>query len=465
MGAFVLEIEIRELIQANSNNLCLVDTGTYHNLKIDIFKTYKLHLGQLSLDCDIKPCEESSPCIYIPTVLMDKLLLYGNITLNIWRKNNDIFLGPVVGMFISRSIFRSCSIGIPKPLIIEHIKEAGSFSNCLGYCFCVNNVDLENDKIMGYIYIEKLNQWQLRWFPVPDVIYDRAVYLEMDEKDLAKDLRQELTLNPKIRFINPVGSLGKWPLYKKLSSYSEIKDYLPETILYKTFDDIFFMLNKHNIVFLKSSYGSMGKQVVSIEKACNNFKIEFYDKELKIYLTKDISELKKYIESFIKKKQALGRESFIVQQGISTIKYNGHNMIFRIDIVKNEYGKWETMRPYGIYSSGDSNITNFCIGGIQEHFKDIYPKLKDMHSNIALPTEEDIMAAVEKIATFIEKSFGTYGEIGIDIVIDENGKLWFIEGNSKPDKSRIPGFDNMEGIAPQALAIFKYAKYLAINRR
>lgn len=465
MEVFVLKVQVKKSNQTNHTNLCLVDNETYHNLKIDMTKTYKLHLGQSSLDCNIKPCEESSSSIYISAALMDKLLLYDNITLNIWGKNNDIFLGPVVGMFISRSILKSCSTGNPTPLIIEHIKEAGSFSNCLGYCFCVDNADLENNKIMGYTYIEKLSQWQLKCFPVPDVIYDRAVYLERDEKELAKDLRQELTLNPEIKFINPIGSLGKWPLYKKLSNYSEIKNYLPETILYKNFNDIFFMLNKYNIIFLKSSYGSRGKQVVSIEKTYNNYKIEFYDKELKIYFAQNISELKKFTENLIIEKQAQGHKSFIIQQGIPTIKYNGHSMIFRIDIVKNEYGKWETMRPYGIYSSGNSNITNFCIGDTQVHFKDIYPKLKDMHSSITLPTEEDIMATIEKLAIFIEKSFGTYGEIGIDIVLDENGKLWFIEGNSKPDKSRIPGFDNMEGIAPQALAIFKYAKYLAINRR
>ena len=451
--------------QDNIKGVCIVDKKTYDDLNINEDTTYKLHLGQLAARSSIKPVLQNNSAIYIPKDMLSQLSLYENITLNIWKKDNDIYLGPVVGMFVTRSVFSSCQEGNPTMALIEHIKEASSFSNCLGYCFCVDNIDLENKIIKGYTFIQTLSQWKYTSLPVPDIVYDRAAYLKKDEKELAKELREEFNINPKIRFINPTGSLGKWPLYKNLSKYPEIKNYLPYTILYNTFDDILFMLDKYSFIFLKSSYGSRGKEVLSIEKCDNTYRIDFFHNELKLIYVHDVLELKRYIDDFINEKKTSGRKSFLIQQGINFIKYNGHNIDFRIDIVKNEDGKWEPSRSYGIYSSGNSKITNFCVGGTQEHFKDIYPKLKIMHKNIVFPTEDTIIATIEKIAIFIEKSFGPHGEIGMDIALDDTGKLWFIEGNAKPDKSRIPGFDDMEGIAPQALAIFKYAKYLAKNRR
>lgn len=459
-----MKVSIHKL-QDNITGFCLVDKKTYDDLKISETTTYKLHLGQLTAVCNIKTHLQSNNLIYIPEHILEEIMLYEDITLNIWKNDNDIYLGPVVGMFVPRRVFNSCKEGRAAVTLIEHIQEASPFSNCFGYCFCVDDVDLENNIIKGYTFIQNSNQWQYGNLPIPDVIYDRAPYLEKEEKELAKAIRQEFSINPKIRFINPVGSLGKWPLYKNLSKYPEMKRYLPYTISYNNFDDILLMLDKYNFIFLKSSYGSRGEEVLSIEKTDNKYRIDFFSDELKLVYVEDVPELKIYIEDFICEKRTLGRKTFIIQQGIRLIKYKGHNIDFRIDIVKNEDGKWETSRSYGIYSSGNSKITNFCVGGTQEQFKDVYPKLKAMHRNIYFPTEETIVATLKKIAIFIEKSFGPHGEIGIDIAIDETGKLWFIEGNAKPDKSRIPGFDDMEGISPQALSIFKYAKYLAKNRR
>lgn len=457
-----MKVNIHKL-RDNISGVCLVDKKTYDDLKLSEAISYKLHLGQLTAVCNIKPHLQNSDSIYISEDVLNHILLYENITLNIWKKDNDVYLGPVVGMFVTRHVFNSCKEGKPAITLIEHIQEASPFSNCLGYCFCVDNVSFENKKIKGYTFIKSLNEWKYDFFPVPDIIYDRAAYLEKDEKETAKEIREEFNINSKIRFINPIGSLGKWPLYKKLSKFSEIKNYLPYTILYKTFDDILSMIDRYHFIFLKSSYGSRGQEVLSIERSDNVYRVDFFHNELKLVYAQDVLELKRYIEDFINEKKISGRQSFIVQQGIRLVKYNGHNIDFRIDIVKNEDGKWEPSRSYGIYSSGNSKITNFCVGGTQEHFKDVYPKLKAMHKNIDFPSEETIITSIEKIATSIEKSFGPHGEIGIDIALDDTGKLWFIEGNAKPDKSRIPDFDDMEGIAPQALSIFKYAKYLAKN--
>lgn len=461
----MLVIQVVKMPQDMGNAQCLLNEETYHNLKIKEGKSYRIHAGQLSVSCMIEPYEAEDACIFFSDSVLNALLLFEGITLNVWMSDEDIYLGPVVGMFIPSRNFKAALEGNPFVDVIDHIKEAAVFANCLGYCFCVDNIDWENERIKGYTFIEKLNRWEYRWLPMPDVIYDRAAYLEPGEKEKAYDIREQFQIDSNIRFINSVGSLGKWPLYKNLSRYREVRPYLPETVLYKDFKDLMHMLRKHGFVFLKSSMGSAGREVLSVEKKDGKYRIDFFKGELKIVIAENPEELRKHIEEFIKEKKKRGRVKFIVQQGIRLIKYNGYNMDFRMHIVKNEEGKWFTSNYYAIHSSKDSMITNFCVGGTLNLYEKVYPHLKNMYPNIYIPTQEEMGEVTIKMGKYIEMTFGPYGEIGIDMAIDENGKIWFLEGNAKPDKYRVEGVDDMEGVSPQALAIFQYAKFLAKSRK
>lgn len=465
MGVFVLKIQVEKISKDVSGSMCLMDKDMYDALRIREDRKYQIHLGQRKIFSSIKVAEKKGRCMYFTKEALNQLLIYNKIDLSIWTNNDEIYLGPVVGMFVPKEYIREIQSGNPPIGAVEHMQEAAPYANCLGYCFCVDNVDWQEKRIKGVTFDATLNRWRYDWMPMPDVVYDRAAYMYGHEKEQATDIRDQFQVDSNVRFVNPVGSLGKWPLYKNLSRYSEIRDYLPETILYKTFDDIKHMLNKYDFIFFKSSFGSRGEEVLSVEKNNGKYRIDYYDRNLKIVHADDLESLKMNVEKFIEDKKKNGRQRFIVQQGIRLIKFDGHNMDFRMHIVKNEQGKWEVTNYYAIHSRGNSKITNFCVGGDIDLYENVYEKLKADHPDIAIPTQEELGKITVKMGTFIERAFGLYGEIGIDMAIDENGKVWFIEGNAKPDKYRTPGLDDMDGPAPQAVAIFQYSKYLAKNRK
>jgi hypothetical protein len=460
MEMIILEVKIERISSEVVENLCFLDSGVYSALEISEEKLYRLHLGKLSLSCCIRPHKTRGQSLYLSEDIINQLCLDDKLKLNIWRKEQDVYMGPVVGLFVTARYFKAIFTGKIPIGVIEHIEEAGPYANCLSYCFCAEDVNLAEGKIKGYTFNQNKNKWEHRWLPVPDVIYDRAAYLSDYERNRVYELREKFWEDPDIQFINTPGSLGKWQLYRHLSKHAEMLPYLPETIRYRRFNDLIFMLDKHGFIFLKSSFGSRGEEVLSVDKTEGRYRIDYFDGKLKVVYVEDVEELRAQINKFIEEKQETGRVRFIVQQGLRLIKYNGHNMDLRIHIVKNEEGKWEATNSYGIYSKGNSTITNFCVGGDFNLYERIYPSLKEQHPHILIPTVEEVAMATIMVGTFIEKEFGTFGEIGMDMAIDEKGKLWFIEGNAKPDKYRTPGIDDMNGPAPQALAIFKYAKYL-----
>jgi hypothetical protein len=178
----------------------------------------------------------------------------------------------------------------------------------------------------------------------------------------------------------------------------------------------------------------------------------------------NLEELKATIDQFIAEKKDIGRAKFIVQQGIRLLKYQGHAMDLRILIGKNGKGKWKAINFYGRYTKGNSTITNHSAGGDVALYEGMVPSLKKAYPQISLPKKSELGNLAIKAGMLIDKEFGLFGEIGMDIAIDEKGKLWIIEANARPDKYIGIKIDNPTGISPQAYSVFEYAKYLTMIR-
>lgn len=79
---------------------------------------------------------------------------------------------------------------------------------------------------------------------------------------------------------------------------------------------------------------------------------------------------------------------------------------------------------------------------------------------ISVPSYADVAGAALEIASVLDGQLGPFGELGLDLAIDEGGAIWFIEANTKPDKDLVVGLDKIDGIHSQYLSIFEYAGYL-----
>jgi hypothetical protein len=103
------------------------------------------------------------------------------------------------------------------------------------------------------------------------------------------------------------------------------------------------------------------------------------------------------------------------------------------------------------------------LGGEVMNYSDIYPALKKRYPGI--PTDKQIKDICMVIARYIEKEFGPFGEIGMDIGVDETGKVWLLEANSKPSKLPEQKIEDTVGISPQFLMTLEYARLLYSRKR
>jgi hypothetical protein len=476
-----MKIKVKRMQRDIDTKVCYIPKEIYNRFKLSKEKEYTIHFGQLSESLYFEPVQIEAKDMYICKYVFDKLLLYDDMILNIWEKNQEIYLGPVVGIFETPRFLSNILNGDITYYESQNIKASIS-ENCFSYYFTIEDIDWTNRMVKGITYIKSLDKWEQNWFPMPNVLYDQGVFLADSIKLQAKEVRKQLRSDPNIKLINSLNGFGKWQLYDRLSKYSALRKYMPETVPFSNFKDVISMLNKHKFIFLKTFHGSKGYEVISIKRVNRKYKLNYYDNGVKEIILNKIKEVEKFVYNFME------GSKFIVQQGIDLLKYEDHNTDLRVFIQKDEEGLWQEIYTTIKIAKGEGTITNHAAGGDSAVYEQLYPYLCSSSPNVNIPTTRMIINRTIKIASYIEKEFGPFGEIGMDIGIDSCGKIWLIEANAKPDKilpvddldvfgkpivdtltemyqssDKCPKlrFDNLEEPLPQTLAIFKYAKFLA----
>jgi hypothetical protein len=356
---------------------------------------------------------------------------------------------PVVGVFVNKNFLHKRKV----PLFAKKLNQANVKAKCSIYFFSSENINWKSQKISGYILEGNNKQWLERRMPFPDIIYDRGTGFDSGEKAEIEALRARFKKLPGIQFINSC-KLKKWQVHQKLSRHKDVNKYLPATTFSRGIDDIKSMIAKYGYLFLKSSGGSGGKGVFAMERYDHGYCFRYYRKGLhmKRYAS-NLGSLRTELKAI-----GLKPDRVIIQQGIRLIKFNNRPMDLRVLIVKDKDGIWNTVYNQARVAQKGAVITNASLGGEVMKYSHIYPTLKKRYPGI--PSDKKIKGICMVIARYIEKEFGPFGEIGIDIGVDETGKVWLLEANSKPSKLPEKGIEDTVGISPQFLMTLEYARLL-----
>jgi glutathione synthase/RimK-type ligase-like ATP-grasp enzyme len=354
---------------------------------------------------------------------------------------------PVVGVLVNPGFFRKTKSN----LFAAKLTQANEIAHCSIYFFSPGDIDWANQKISGSVLDAPEGKWRSGWLPFPDVLYDR--FAGQKDKSIEK-IRDRFHALPGIQFINS-GKLEKWELHKRLSRYPHIRRYLPETVVYRQLKDIPSMLARYDSVYLKSSAGSGGRSVYCLARQGSGLIIRYYQKGVHHKrFTDNLNNLKSLLKSVIGKIS----DKIVVQQGIRLARYRGRCLDLRVLMVKDKNGIWRAVYNQARVAQKGAVITNLSLGGDVMNYGDIYPELKATYPRI--PADEEIRGLCATIARHIEKEFGPFGEIGMDIAVDVSGKTWLLEANSKPCKLPEQVIEDTVGVSPQFLMTLQYARLL-----
>jgi hypothetical protein len=387
----------------------------------------KIAFGSKSVEVDFYPHpDEEDSRIAISKGIQENIHFPDFSTpLHIFIVNQVLYIGPLIGIFTAgftpfplrpigeRSNFFSKLLSVKKTV------------GALPFVFGEQHIDWEQGTIKGYFSQE--SNWKIIEVPFPNVIYDRLPNRKSERNPKLIRVKERLQKDYLIPWYNP-GFFNKLDINERLQQDSSVAEYLPETHPFTSFSVIEAMLSRYGHIYIKPINGSLGLGVHQIiyDKKRNDYFCRYQDLD-------SVNRLRKFqtVEGIFNKvfaRQNLDR--MLVQQGIHLLRHESRSIDFRVHTNKDDEGNWHVTAIAAKIAGTGSVTTHLRSGGETKTIAEIFPQ-----EECELYTEKLSRAALllsEAIGKNVE---GIIGEIGFDLGLDKDGKVWLFEANSKPGRS------------------------------
>ncbi len=311
------------------------------------------------------------------------------------------------------------------------------------FYFTPKSVDFAKRSIRAKVYED--GQWKEKTMPFPDVIYNAGSPEKLSvSKEIIDRLKEEIPFT--------TYSIGnKWNVMKRLKEAKEFEQYLIPSEIVKDADVFHKFINYYKRVVFKPIDGRKGKGIYFITKAgSKNFEVK-KDSTNTIYS-------KPQLDALLKEQLASG--TFIMQPYIQSITKSGQVYDFRLHVQKNGEGKWVVTTVYPRIAPNGSIIPNINNGGFTNYLDPfLEQEFKEEAYNIRRMLEHFSLALAHHLDEIQMEKFGeVIDEIGIDVGLDQQQKIWMYEVNWRPGCP--PAFYLELDVVINSI---RYAMYLAKN--
>lgn len=383
----------------------------------------------------------------------EKLTLFEQVLqLNIRKSaKNELILGPVIAVMTeAKWIENQLSFGS----LHDFCRELAQYCEKKGYCFYVfslKDMDFTGAHLSLKGYAREEGDWVKTKVPLPDVIHNRIHSRHKETKNLPN------LIDALSAYSIPIFNhryLNKWEVHEKLWENPHLRPFLPVTELLASKAGLEAFLKEHEDFFIKPIAGSQGKRI---------FRITHKEPFLHLSYTTFSDDFKHAYPTFHDLFQALyprlRKETFILQKTIRIQSFQNRPLDFRVLCHKDPENSWKVSSMIARVSGENQFVANLAQGGtihpVGEILEQLYGSKKGLHFRKLLKEVSlEICTHLERLAE------GIYGELGIDLAIDEEERVWMIEANIKPSKNAEFQPGNTQ-IRPSAKAIIEYGLYLS----
>jgi hypothetical protein len=219
-------------------------------------------------------------------------------------------------------------------------------------------------------------------------------------------------------------SVGKWTKHKLMSKDERLTAYLPDT-QYLNRSSLNKMLEKYNQIMVKPCFGYQGLGIIQISVLSDE------DFELHIGHRKIIINGKEKIYDYLKENHfPRKRQRYIVQQRIAlaTIENNPFDIRVMVQRKKNS-SDWVVTGKLAKVAANNFVVTNAAkaVLSVENAIEKSLINNEKIKAIVADLEEVSLL-----IAGHLAKSYTKKRVYGIDLGIDQEGKVWIIEANLTP---------------------------------
>ncbi|RXT04811.1 YheC/YheD family protein [Ammoniphilus sp. CFH 90114] len=308
---------------------------------------------------------------------------------------------------------------------------------------------LASGQFKGLVY-KKGKGWTPGIFHSPHIVYDRFRNMQPQAFKKFVQFRNQTSLP----FLNS-RLAHKWNLHRFLQNHPNIAKWLPESLFLESTRDVYTLLRKYPTIYIKPVNGTGGRGILSIsKKAEESFLIQGRDNKRRIVrkLLTTTAQLNQLISNWTKDAK------YIVQQGLQLEWEPGLVTDFRLLVQKDAAGAWSITGLGGKVGTKNSATSNLHSGGKAVNPDAYLSRFLAESKRRSIFEECNSLGLL--VAQVLEKKFGRLTELGIDLGIDRDGKVWIIEVNNKPGRDLFHQIGDVTTYRKAVRRPVEYARYL-----
>lgn len=382
--------------------------------------------------------------------LFEELMIPHKSRADLLIHEETVHIGPLIGIYTAG--FTSSPLRPLKDRSLFFSKLLSLHEKASGYCFVfgAHQVNWEEGTIQALLYKE--NSWVRAAVPLPNVVYDRLPSRKTEEVPLLQQTKQRLMNDYQIPWFNPQ-FFNKWDIHKLLEKNSLTASLLPQSVLHPNAETIDTLCGLYETVYIKPADGALGAGIYQLTKTESGFTVKHTNDE-KSFSATHYSDAASFMKAF---EENHDPAAFLIQQGINLIRQKGRPVDFRVHTNKNADGKWTVTAIAAKISGKNSITTHLANGGEVKTLGELYDDPKE-RINIIRKLSKAALTVSRVLNEHIE---GFIGEIGFDLGIDHDGKVWMFEANSRPGRSIFshPKLKSVDYLTKRRN--FEYASYLS----
>ncbi|WP_127585237.1 YheC/YheD family endospore coat-associated protein [Paenibacillus koleovorans] len=383
-----------------------------------------MKMGSRTASVSLRMTKKPGKHIILPLSVKSQLMVprSGQITVQA-SGTKEVQLGPLIGILANGTGSVTQPFGVRSSMLKSYIS-AGSKTSYY-FAFLPSDIDWQAETVVAYF--PNGTGWIRKTVPLPDAVYNRLSNRRVD-RSISMDQLKDRFVRRGIGIFN-WSFFDKSDVYKLLEEDKEANKHVPESHNNPSPDRIREMLEKHRFVYLKPTAGSLG---IGIYRLTYHPKRGYFVRFRRggknvLFRFNNTSGLFKLLNGN-------GRmRNYVVQQGIRLIEIDACPIDFRFHLNKNGNNQW-VVAGIGAKKAGKGSVTTHVKNGGQVMTPEYV--LDRVFGAKAEGILEDAKQSAIKLAESIEKhGRRNLGELGLDIGIDQNERVWMFEANSKPGRS------------------------------
>lgn len=314
----------------------------------------------------------------------------------------------------------------PRP----HYREMTALGSRLGllvYAFAPQDVDWKRGVVRGFRALDPHGAWHRGPYPLPSVLYDQTKSRRLARSLASHNLRSRLTQRGTV-LLGP-GFLTKHQVVAILKQVPALEPYLPES-LPASQRNVRVLLSRYPTVYVKHVNGTLGFGVVRISHHAGGG-----------YRWEAASGFRRTVRLRLPTLTALERRlakttrhgTWLVQRGVDLARFHGRSADIRILVQKDGNGQWLLTTAFAKVAAPGQVVTNIGAGGSLHRLDEVLRQAVT-HQRWK-STVTDVKARLTEVAFLVaealDRTLGPLAELGLDLGLDTEGRVWLIEANGK----------------------------------